>query len=216
MVYMGLAIGIGMLSVLLLYLGLRIILRTGWILGFIRGCCAAAVLAMAALVALAAYDIYSYQQLNEAKAIATISTRAIGAQEYEVNVLFGNGQEKRFEIKGDQWQVDARIIRWPNFGGIMHLKPGFRLDRISGRYYALGQERDSERSVHPLNSSISVDVWQLLQNHYQRLSLQRTTFGSATFMPMVDDGLYEISLSANGLSSKPLNDKARDALNQWR
>ncbi|GAA6153052.1 hypothetical protein [Pseudoteredinibacter isoporae] len=216
MVYISLAIGIGMLSVLLLYFGLRMVLRTGWLLGFIRGCCASAVIVMAVLVGLAAYDIYSYQQLNEPKVIATLSTRELAPQEFEVNVLFDNGQEQRFELKGDQWQVDARIIRWPEFGGLLRLKPGFRLDRISGRYYALGQERDSERSVHSLHDSLSVDIWALLQNNYRRLSLQRTTFGSATFMPMVDDGLYEISLSANGLAAKPLNEKASEALNQWR
>lgn len=216
MVYIGLAIGIGVLSILLLYVGLRIILRTGWFLGFIRGCCAALFIAMAAFVALAAYDIYSYQQLNEPKAIATLSMRELAPQEFEVNLLFDDGQEQSFELKGDQWQIDARIIRWPSFGKLFRLKPGFRLDRISGRYYALGHERDSERSVYSLHDSVSVDVWQLLQNHYRQLSLQRTTFGSATFMPLVNDGLYEVSLSASGLAAKPLNDKASEALNQWR
>src|SRR5690625_7570671 len=57
-----------------------------------------------------------------------------------------DGTEQEFDLRGDQWQLDARIIKWQGFVAAMGVKPGYRLDRISGRYYTLEDERSAERT----------------------------------------------------------------------
>jgi hypothetical protein len=40
--------------------------------------------------------------------------------------------------------------------------------------------------------------------------------GNSTFLPMVDGGQYQISLSESGLLARPLNQPAIEAVEQWR
>ncbi|MCV6613333.1 MAG: cation/multidrug efflux pump [Cellvibrionaceae bacterium] len=215
MVYLGLTIVIGLIALALVYAALRMVLRRGWLLGFIRGCAGILVLTGALVVSLMAYDIYSYREIHKPQSIGVVSLRQLGNQRYIVMLLDENGRERQFELYGDQWQLDARIVRWPDLGWL-HIKPGYRLDRISGRYYSLADERSRPSSVHPLNESLGIDMWQLLQDYSRQMSLLQTTYGSATFMPMVDNGLYEVSLSGTGLLAKPINDKAKAAVERWQ
>jgi hypothetical protein len=41
-------------------------------------------------------------------------------------------------------------------------------------------------------------------------------YGSATYLPMADGALYEVSLSHTGLLARPLNASAEEAINTWR
>src|SRR5690625_5714508 len=59
-----------------------------------------------------------------------------------------DGTEQEFDLRGDQWQLDARIIKWQGFVAAMGVKPGYRLDRISGRYYTLEDERSARSEEH--------------------------------------------------------------------
>jgi hypothetical protein len=96
------------------------------------------------------------------------------------------------------------------------MKTGYRLERISGRYLLLDDERTKQRSIYPLSSSaIGVDIWQWLQSMNSD-SLVDARYGNSTFLPMVDGGQYQISVSSSGLLARPLNQPARDAVDQWR
>lgn len=216
MVYTVAAAIIGLISLLFLWMALKFLLRGTWILSFLRGCVGLAALCIVILMAFTAYDIYSYKTLEPASPIATLSFKSLGDQHFTATLLAHDGEEQKFDLHGDQWQLDARILKWPKVFGFLNVKPGFRLDRISGRYYSFEQERTATRSVYPLSESQKIDIWQLLQDYSPALHLARTTYGSATYLPMVDDSLFEISLTKSGLVSKPLNDNASNAVQQWQ
>ena len=42
------------------------------------------------------------------------------------------------------------------------------------------------------------------------------SYGSATYMPMVDGATYTVSVSSTGLLARPSNDIARKAIGEWR
>jgi hypothetical protein len=101
--------------------------------------------------------------------------------------------------------------------GTFGLRPAYRLDRINGRYYDLEQERTAKRTVYALNESIyNLDVWNWINKYPDWVPVVDAIYGSATYLPMADGALYEVSLSNTGLLARPLNAPAEDAIGAWR
>ena len=140
----------------------------------------------------------------------------MGPQHFAATFVEIEGKNQTFELYGDQWQLDSRIIKWHNFLSKMGLKTGYRLDRINGRYLSLHDEQTKKRSIYSLNESLAgVDIWQWLKKSKGRF-LVDARYGNSVFLPMVDSGQYQISLSSSGLLARPLNQPAIEAVNQWR
>lgn len=205
------AVGLGMV-----YFSFRVLATKSWIIGWLRGMWGLCLVAIGLTLGMSAFDLFSYKQIVSEQSVATISFEELGTQRYNAIVVSSNGDEKRFELAGDQWQMDARLIKWPNAMAAIGIKPGFRLDRISGRYYSLEKERNAERTVYALNeSTFGLDIWAIFNNDGKGLGFIDAVYGTATFLPMADGALYEVLLSNTGLLARPLNDKAQAAVDRW-
>lgn len=215
MIYTGLTILAALACLLLAYSALKILFRNSWFLGWLRGMFGIALLVLAAMFALAALDIFSYRQIDREEVIATLSFEKLAEQEYKANVVLKDGEEMSFTLFGDQWQLDARILKWQGALAGLGIAPGYRLDRISGRYYSLEQERSEKRSVYAFNESRLVDVWQWIRRADGAVAVVDASYGSATYLPMADGALFEVSLTQSGLITRPLNDTARAVVGEW-
>jgi len=47
-----------------------------------------------------------------------------------------------FILNGDEWQLDARILRWEPALQILGFNTIYRLERLNGRYSKIDQELD--------------------------------------------------------------------------
>jgi hypothetical protein len=216
MFYSVLAIAVSIVGLVIVALSLKILIRQGWLFGWLRGMFGLMLVGSGLVLALAAFDLYSYQQIVAEKSVATISFEQLGPQRFNAVLVNSEGVENRYELAGDQWQLDARVIKWPNSLAALGVKPGYRLDRISGRYYSLERERNGDRTVYALNESrLGVDVWAFFHGSQRAPRLIDAVYGSATFVPMADDALYEVLLSHTGLLARPLNAPAQAAVNAW-
>ena len=188
-----------------------------WIMGWLKGTLGMCFLLLAALIVAVNVDLMSYKRLASEKPIATLSFEKVGEQRFKGTlVVIEDNVEETFDVHGDQWQMDARIIRWKGVFQAFGVKPGYRLDRLSGRYFSLEDERRKERSVHRLSSSqYVVDLWQWLHGKNNFFPWIEAVYGSATFLPMSDGAVYQVSLGHSGLTAKPLNSAATDAINQF-
>ncbi|MBB3168171.1 hypothetical protein [Simiduia aestuariiviva] len=200
----------------LLFFAARLLGEKSWLLGFFKGLSGLAVAGFGALLILLALDLLGYKQVLSEKPIATISFEQLGEQSFRAVLLETDGRERRFNIAGDQWQLDARIIRWPLMLAGVGAKPAYRLDRLGGRYYSLEKERQSNRTVYDLaEEGHWLDLWPLMMSMSDWLPMH-AQYGSATYLPMADGALYTISLSSSGLTGKPLNDPAQQAVKRWQ
>ncbi len=216
MLFNGLAVVIFLLCGLLVWAAGVLLWRRGWLLGWLRGMAGSLFILGGAVMAFAAWDVSSYKQLQQEQSIATLSFDALGTQHFRVLLVDAMGNESRYELRGDQWQLDARILKWKGGLARMGLKPGYRVDRLGGRYYSLEKERNAQRTVFDLNNSAySVDVWQWI-NNLEGVPGLDAEYGSATFVPMADGALYEVRLSSTGILARPLNDRAQSAINRWQ
>ncbi len=174
------------------------------------------VLLLSCAVALVSLDVASYHQLTKEEAVASISFAKNAEQQFRATVVGTNGTERQYELSGDLWQIDAQIIKWkkPLMG--LGIKPGYRLGRITGRYYSLEQERSAERTVYELDkTTFGIDIWHWLRDN-AAFPLVDALYGNASFLPMSDGALYTINLTGTGLIARPLNEPAEKAVSNWQ
>lgn len=205
------------IALVVVLLAARLLLKGSWLLGWLRGMFGLTLVAIAVLFTMAALDFYSYRQLAKEETVATLGFTEVAPQQYRVSLVDESGVEQNFELYGDLWQLDARLIKWANSLSGIGLTPGYRLDRLSGRYYSLEKEQKSPRTVHQLGASKSLfDTWSWLREYGSGLSVVDASYGSATYLPMADGALFSVSLSNTGLIARPLNDRAKAAVDSWQ
>ena len=146
--------------------------------------------------------------------VATVQFRQRGPQHYEALVTVAD-ESAEYQLFGDQWQLDARMIKWGSSMARLGFSPVFRLERISGRYYKIDDERSKPRSVHTIQPSEVFDLWQWLKRGEPIVKFADAEYGSATYLPMANGARYQVTISAFGLLARPENREAEMAVNNW-
>ena len=205
-----------LLSVIFLVIGVITLFRKNWFIDWLRGTLGMMFVATAVVFGLLAINFFGYQQLQKEQDVATLSFEKQGDQLYDVTLSQPDGTEVRYEVSGDLWQIDVRMIKWKGFLAGLGFTPGYKMDRLQGRYITLEQERTAKRTVYALSEpDLGFDLWTVIKNNAHWLSVVDATYGSATFLPMADGAIFTVSIGSTGLVARPLNDRANLALNEW-
>ncbi|WP_252272982.1 hypothetical protein [Pseudomonas subflava] len=216
MQYDGLAWFTGLLALLALFVAARILFAPNWFLAWLRGTLGLAVLAVALLVGVVAYDLRSYDAQVRDKPLVTLSFAAEGAQRYRVNLLEG-GEERQVLLEGDLWQLDARLLGWKGLAALIGLEPGYRLEKLSGRFLAIEQQETARHAqVQLAQSPYGIDLWRWLRLGQRDLFLFEPQAARVTYLPIADGAVFSVSLSPTGLLAKPMNQVAEQALKDWQ
>lgn len=185
-------------------------LRAG---GSSLGCFVCAALAGAAGMLLLSY--LSYSRLVEEQLISRIEFRRISPEEYEARLMISGKDDQFFILRGNEWQMDARIVTWKPPMTVLGLDPIYQLDRLSGRYADVERERHEARTVHALAMESPTDIWDLAQRFPMLMPGVDAHYGTATYVPMADGARFDVSLSRDALIARPANERARDAVGDW-
>lgn len=215
MQYDGLAWVTALLAVLASVVAARILFDSRWFLGWLRGTCGLAFLALAGLIGLVAYDLLSYAPLPADKPLVTLSFKADGGA-YRVTLLEGE-HERTVTLEGDLWQLDARLLQWKGLAALIGLQPGYRLERLTGRFLAIEQQSAAQHGKTALaQSPYGVDLWRWLRLGRHDLFVFDAQARRVTYLPIADDAVYSVSLTPTGLLAQPLNQAAQKALQEWQ
>jgi len=178
-----------------------------------RGLWSLVFLLLALLGTLGGTALLGYRRLASEALVAKLDTRLLGPQRYAVDVEFPDGSRRTVELGGDEWQLDARVIKWDVRAVALGAPPLYRLDRISGRYRDTTQESAAGKSVVGLSSPVPVDLWQMKQRFPEWLPWVDADYGSAAYLPLVDDGHFTVTLAAaGGLVARPADSATADKL----
>ena len=187
--------------------------RSGWFGQWLRGTAGFILLAASVWLAFVGWDLMTYRSVMKERPLATVSIYKMDEQEYDLTLVDSEGNEDRFIVRGDQWQLDVRMLVWSGPLLALGAEPLYRFDRLSGRYLSLEQERNSERTVYGFSDSGGFDVWTFLRKFDTWLD---ANFGSAVYMPMENGAVYSVVTTSKGLVARPVNDVAMDAITgQW-
>lgn len=207
---------LGVLVLALVYGAVRtLMLGRYWFHAWMKGNAAILGIVLAAFMVLAMWDVSSYTPFAHDTRVAEVSIKKTGAQQYQVAVS-NDEMTDEFLIRGDMWQLDTRIIIWSGLLNMLGMKPAYRLDRLSGRYFTLEQETGSERTVYTLEQSKTpFDIWDLtVQRSW--LPWIEARQGVGVYMPLVDAAQFTVRMRGNELLVVPVNDVAQKAMFAWK
>ncbi len=140
-----------------------------------------------------------YRALTHEEIAARISVHPEGPQRFRAVFVFADGSRAEFALKGDELYVDAHILKWTPLANLLGLHTAYELDRVSGRFRAIEQERAETRTVHPLGLDRSLDLFDLRRRHAFLAPLLDAEYGSATFVPADRPAEIELRVSTTGL-----------------
>jgi len=212
-----LAVALALLGGLLLFRGLWRLRRRRFLAAGTHGVLATMMLAVGGVLIAISSNLYTYQRLSWERPVAEVQFRRLGPQRFQATLTYaGNQGTVRHVLKGDDWQIDARILKWRGVANLLGLDAEYRLERLSGRYNRIGQARTGPRTVYDLSNSSGVDVWSLARRYGTWFPWVDALYGSATYLPMANDASFQVSITQSGLVARPLNDVARRAVGNWR
>jgi hypothetical protein len=152
-----------------------------------------------ALFATVAVGLQGYRALTREEVAATVRTSPTGPQRFEVRIELPDGREERFALAGDEFAVDARILKWHPWVNALGLHTAYELDRVSGRYTSLEDEQQRPRTVFALGSDHPVDLFGWRRRLPWLAPLVDAEYGSGTFQRVDGPGSYEVRVSTTGL-----------------
>lgn len=219
---------VGVIGLVFLLSGLSGLFRRRIISGGLSAIGGGGLLAAAAIASLTGLNIQTYARLTYERPVAVLDLKQLGPQYFEVSVTQPEGEDGSasrstvYPVHGDEWRVEAQVLKWKPWANVLGLDSQYRLDRLSGRYQSIEQERSAERSVHALSGETQaegfadrlpwrVSAWDMARRYRGRIDAVDTLYGSAAYMPMADGARYEVWITQSGLVARPVNDAARNA-----
>ena len=202
------------LGVILFLLGIQRVWRRRVMTGSLEGLVGLLLLAIAALVVAISINLYTYDRLTHESPVAEVHLQRIEPQHFWADVMIKNNT-KTLDLRGDEWQIDARVLKWHGTAVLIGFDTLYRLDRLSGRYWDLSKEKTGPRTVYSLSEEPGLDLWMIAKRYARWIPWVDAVYGSATYMPMVDGAHYTVSVSSSGLLARPANDIARKAVGEW-
>jgi len=204
------AIALAVVGLVFALLGLAALLRWRPLSFVIRTLTGALLITLGALAGAVAIGIQGYRALtHEVVAARIVVQPGSSPQRFTATFHFPGGRTAKYEIAGDEIYVDAHILKWTSHANFIGLHTVYELDRVSGRYHALKDERGAERTVHALGPERPVDLFALRRRYAFLSSLLDAEYGSATFVPVTRPAELELRVSTSGLLLREV--KAR----QW-
>mgnify|MGYP000067037316 FL=1 len=192
-----------------LFVSLRIFLSKGWFKAWLKGNLAMFFLALMLLLVIAGHDLFSYRASLHGEQLAVIKLQQQAYQLFNLEITWPDGSLEGYQVRGDQWQLDARLIIWSGWFEKLGFDAVHRFDRISGRYFTVEDELNKARSVFTIHQSNGlIDVWGFL-NKNAWIPGVGAKYGAGVYMPMSDEAIFGVYVRNNALLSLPLNNKAK-------
>ena len=148
--------------------------------------------------------LMQHQPLKKEIPVAFVAVESDGmARAARLTFTFPNQQDSReFEVKGDQWVVEADIINWSTWLDWLGLTPYYRLTRVRGRYNRVEDERNLPASIFALDEGQDDTFWDLLYDFGRNLPMIDTVYGSAVIQKNAGGNRFAIYVGPDGLLTR--------------
>ena len=174
----------------------------------IGGCAAVSV-----LTGVAYYHLRAYRVLTERERVAVVTCRETAKTRQPVLdvALFPDGPDTRTLVlycPADEWVFDGRIIQWKVWFGLMGVKRYYTVDRISGRYRRVDDERIKPRVIYALRHEPD-HFWEKVYALQRFLPFVEAVYGSSAFVPFEKGAVFDVLITHSGFMIKKVSPPRR-------
>jgi hypothetical protein len=207
---------LALLGAILFLFGARSLRRHRLMAGSLQGLTGLLLLEAAGLCVAVLLNLHTYSRLTYETPVAEVRFQERSNQHFWAYVTLGRAEAMIFDIRGDEWQLDARVLKWKGTALLLGSDTLYRLDRLSGRYRDISQERKQPRSVYSfVGEGVGLDIWSLIQRYSRWVPWVDAVYGNAAYVPMADGARFIVSIGASGLVARPGNSDAEKAVRNW-
>lgn len=139
-----------------------------------------------------------YRLLGEEAPVVDIDARILSPQRWALTLTWPDGSTREVALAGDDWRIEAIVLKWKLPALLAGAPPLYRLDRLSGRYDDPAQEMNAPRTVIGFDNAGAFDLVKLGKAYPRWLPEVDTVYGSGAFLPLIDGGHYTVSLMRSG------------------
>jgi hypothetical protein len=173
------------------------------------------VLGLACVSGLLAVSVYQFFRLTSDQQIAVVTLQKQGDRLFLAQAQVPGRPASEFQLRGDEWQIDARVVRWQLPALLAGVPPLYRLERLSGRYEDTAADQAGPRTVFALGDPRIPDLATLKRRFPNWLPFVDVQYGSGAYMPMFDGARYGVYLDQRGaLFIRPADSATADGLKQ--
>ena len=217
MVALWVFIGLFAVTGIILFIkGIKRIWRRKPISGSLRGLTGLVFLSLAALAFSIVLNLYTYQRFNEELLVAEVRYEKQAEQEFMAFVMIPGKPEATFLLRGDEWEISARMLKWHGMAHLVGMDPLYRLDRIEGKYRDTELEINGNRTVYDLSDSQGLDLFAIANSNSEWVPWIDAQYGDANYTPMKHGARYKVTMSMTGLVTRAVNPEAEDATRNWK
>ena len=156
-------------------------------------------LALAGLFGMVSVATQGYRAFTREEVAAVVRTEPAGPQRFRAHFRVSDGRTMSFTLAGDELYVDAHILKWKPIANFLGLHTAYELDRVAGRYTALAEERERERTLYSLARDRPLDMFTLRRRYALLAPLLDADYGSASFILADEAAEFELRVSTTGL-----------------
>src|SRR5213080_2744529 len=181
----------------------RAVRERRWLGGLIRTLVGALLLCLGVLAATISAGIRGYRALTYEEVAAKVKTEPVGLQRFRATIVLPDQRLAMYELAGDAFYVDAHILKWHPWANFIGLHTAYELDRVTGRYNSVADERTKPHTVYSVARTRPVDLF-FWARRLKLLPLVDAEYGSAAFVAGTRPAEYEVRVSTTGLLMRPV------------
>src|SRR5258708_21542034 len=152
MTFTALIVVCALLGLLFFVASIRRLRRRRVIGGMVHGSAALIFFLAAACAVLVGSNLRSYQRLSYEQPAGELQLSRVGERQFDAVLSYPDGERADFPLRGDEWQVDARVLKWHAFANLVGFDAAYRLERSSSRDSHIEDERTEPLTVYDLHS----------------------------------------------------------------
>jgi len=122
----------------------------------------------------------------------------------EVTLYDKNGSQtsdKTYLVKGDRWQLQGNILKFPTWMNILGIHSGYKVTRLEGQYDDPNMEDSQPHTTYALNGGDG-DFFKTVYKQAWSSPFVDAAYGNAVIVP-ADGHTYNVLISQTGLYAKP-------------
>ena len=201
----------GMIGLMFTFAGIGRLFKLKPISGGFRFLFGAGFLSLAAVVTLIGLNLQTYKRLTFERPVAVLTFEATASPEvYGVRLIHPGGDIDNFELKGDEWELNARVVKFKAFSNLLGFDSIYKLDRLYGRFVNIS--RASETNGVSLAENPGVDIISIAIDNGGQFGVEDARYGSAVYNPMQSGLSYIVCMTQTGLIARPNNQASAAAV----